>query len=137
MRYFYSRTKHDPPNSYGDCFSACLSTLLQSKVPHVVHDNPTPDVARRRLDDFLKPLGLAYAEFVIPGQLEFAEVLEWCAFFTAPANLHYILAGETVNGGHYVIGREDQIVHNPSPGVEIVKPFDDGYYWIGLIVKRI
>lgn len=111
---------------------------MQERVPHVLHDNCDAETARQRLDEWLEPRGWAFVEFVIPGDIGLPDVLHWAGHFTKSSRIHYILNGCTVKGtGHYVIGRGEEIVHNPSPGVDIVAPFEDGYYWIGLIVKRI
>ena len=137
MKIFSSTIKHDPPHAYGDCFSACLSTLLQEKVPHVLHDNCNAETSRQRLDEFLKPKGWAFVEFVVPGNKGVSEALHWAGSFTNASEIHYMLAGVTPKGtGHYVICKREDVVHNPSPGVDIVEPFEDGYFWIGLIVKR-
>ena len=137
MRNIYSSVEHNPPHSYGDCFRACIASLLEVQVPHVLHDNCTADLQRKRIDQWLKPRGLAFVEFPIaaPG---LKTALKFCNTFTQYSGIHYMLSGQTRREyGHYVVCRRNEVVHNPTPGVKIRKPFNDGVFWMGILVDRL
>jgi len=132
----FNATKHNPPHSYGDCFSACLSSILESPVPHVLHDGCNGEEKLRRLDAFLRPLSLAYLELPIKVWTT-DEFLDWAGYITAESRLHYTFLGITESGeGHYVVCHQNEIVHNPNPKAVIVRPFDDGYFWLGVLARR-
>lgn len=137
MKFFKSRTKHNPPHSYGDCFAACLSTLVGTKAPHVLHDGCDHGEAMTRLNRWLQPRGLAYVEYplAVPSVMD---ALAMAHYLTRYSGIHYMLMGLNEKGnGHWVVGLGDKIDHNPTQGSEIINPHDDGVFWIGLVVNRV
>ncbi len=136
MLKVYAAIKHNPPEAYGDCFRACLSSLLETEAPHVLHDGCDANEQRQRLDDWLRPRGLAFMEWPIQHH-NVLIALKIGRHYTRFSEINYMLSGVTVRGsGHYVVCRGEAIVHNPSPGWDIVEPFDDGVFWFGLIAER-
>ncbi len=37
------RVPHNPPHSYGDCFRACIASILEMDVPHFLDGNEDDD----------------------------------------------------------------------------------------------
>lgn len=138
MNYKYAQVTHAPPFQFGDCFAACMRTMLQNDdFPHVLHDGCDANTQRQRTDAFLKPLGLAFMEWPVTC-VKLSEACIWAGHATRFNDIHWMVAGCTIKeNGHYCIGKGNAIIHNPSEGVDIVAPFDDGVYWIGVIVNRV
>lgn len=137
MRKIYSTVLHNPPHSYGDCFRACLASVLETQVPHVLHDNCDAFQQRKRIDQWLKPRGLAFIEFPVTAQTP-PEALKIANVLTQWTGIHYLLSGETRKGtGHYVVCRKNKIVHNPTPAIKIVGPFAADVFWMGIIADRL
>lgn len=138
MRKIYSSIKHCPPLTYGDCFRACVASLLETPdVPHVLHDNCGAALQRQRLDLWLAPRGLAFIEFPLRVQ-SIEAALSLGSGFTQYCGIHYMLSGMTrKDTGHYIVCQGNAIAHNPAPGVHIIRPFDDGVFWLGLIADRL
>ena len=137
MRKIYTPAEHNPPHSYGDCFRACIASLLETDAPHVLHDNCSAERQRQRIDVWLAPRGLAFIEFPIAAKgvgtaLHVADVL------TKYSGVHYMLSGQSRHDrGHYVVCRGGEVVHNPTPAIKVTKPFPDGYFWMGIIADRL
>lgn len=108
---------------YGDCFRACIASLLEMEaheVPHFFGLAPNTNDAWLIADKFLEAHGLATAFIYFDGKLPIEHVLTTMAV-TNP-NIYYMLAGKSRNmTGHIVIGLNDAIVHDPS-GNGIVAP---------------
>lgn len=137
MRKTYSTVNHEPPHTYGDCFRACVASLLETDVPHVLHDNCSADRQRQRIDVWLKPRGLAFLEFPI-GAADLKAALKYGDTLTQWSGIHYMLSGLTHRDtGHYIVCRGGQVAHNPTPGIKIVKPFNEGVFWMGIIADRL
>lgn len=137
MKKIYSTVEHNPPHSYGDCFRACLASVLETQVPHVLHDNCDASRQRKRIDQWLKPRGLAFLEFPLAVETP-RQALKVAGSLTQWTGVHYMLSGVTRRGGgHYVVCRKNKIVHNPTPGIEIVGPFDNDVFWLGIIADRL
>jgi hypothetical protein len=137
VRKIYSTVLHNPPHTYGDCFRACLASLLETDVPHVLHDNCNAGRQRQRIDLWLQPRGLAFVEFPLAVPT-LKEALTFADTFTNYSGIHYLLSGLTHRDtGHYIVCCGAQVAHNPTPGSKIVKPFPDGVFWMGIIADRL
>jgi len=137
MRKIFSTVEHNPPHTYGDCFRACIASLLETDAPHVLHDNCDADRQRQRIDVWLAPRGLAFVEFPLAVPT-LKEALKFGGTFTQFSGIHYMLSGRSHRDtGHYIVCRGSQAAHNPTPGIKIVKPFADGVFWMGIIADRL
>lgn len=117
---YQSITKHDPDNGQiGDCFRACICSLLELPIEKVPHFATYPqDQWWSRVIDYMDAKG--YKVF--------------CGF-GAQADpkdkaLYYIATGTSLRGFlHSVIYREGKLVHDPHPdGGGVVDIVD--YMWI-------
>lgn len=129
-------TAHEPPNSFGDCYRACVASLLDMRnddVPHFFDDyaESTDGVlAHDRLTAFLRPRGLYPLGFTIADEHK----NHW---FDCLRGL-YILGGTTTRGTkHYVIATgRGTLVHDPHPTDKSgVGPDPDGTFCIVFFVK--
>lgn len=130
--------KHDPPNSYGDCLRACVASLLElgtCDVPHFLHDGCSGAVAQQRMTDWLLERKLQPFFIHLDGSsMTLAELLHHME--TSNPNAHYMLFGSTRDGGHVVIARGGEIVHNPAwDGARIVGPQPDGFWSICVLTQ--
>lgn len=138
MIYHYMTTKHNPPETYGDCFRACIASVLEADtieiVPHFVGDGCNDDdVIRARVRSYALTKGALPFFFAFPADsLTKSDVMEFMA--AVNPNINYIMFGNTIDGvRHAVVCRNDSQIHDPSPwqcGID--KPSDDGL-WVCMI----
>jgi len=128
-------TKHEPPESVGDCFRCCIASIMDlpaSEVPHVYegagYEDKTGAVGKKRLDDWLAGLGLFFMEFrFTPEGLK-----DWRGYM----NCHHTLSGIGPRGFlHCCVGYGGEVVHDPHPSRAGITP-DDGHYLVGFICKK-
>lgn len=121
--------KHDPPNSYGDCYRCAIASILEvaaEDVPHVyLHGNDYWDTGKKLLDEWLAKQNLYIFEFCINA----ANMEHW-------SNLGYhLLSGVSPRGSHACVGHGGKLVHNPNPLNDGLKPYEDGTYQLGFICR--
>ena len=132
--------RHDPDNGvYGDCQRTAIACLLDRRpedVPHFMEDGVLPEVADKRIDDWLTMLNLKM--IFVPFQGELADVMDMQARFMP--GLHYLLVGKSRTGvGHVVVCKDRDIVHDPSQNDSgIIGPCEEsGMYWIQYLGARV
>ena len=123
--------KHRPDDGvYGDCHRACIASILElgiDDVPHFLHDGDQ-EKAHERINQWfeeneLRGISIAYDTYPLT------------AMKNLNPGMYYILTAMSTNDvGHAVVCLEDQIVHNPAEGAEIVGPIN-GFYWIEVLVS--
>lgn len=95
---------HDPPDSYGDCFRACVASVLTvpgAAVPHFLADGGEggwwSDFVQWCADRGLEPYEQSAARFMPPG--------------------FYIGTGKSPRGdwNHAVVLRDRELAHDPHP----------------------
>lgn len=126
--------RHDPPNSYGDCFRTAIASLLDTdrdEVPHFF--DKCSDDWLKDAEAWLLTKGLTLFEFPIGGELE--DVLSAVARWNP--DRYYLLLGKSPRGvNHQVIALNDKIVCDPAiEGGGLIGPCTkSGYYWITLLL---
>lgn len=128
-------TKHNPPDSVGDCFPCCIASILEiprADVPHIFEGEGWLDesgkVGIKRLQDWLAPQGLYYMEFAI----KVADLPAWKPFLEC----HYVFSGVSPRGHrHATVGFNGELAHDPHTDRAGVEP-DEGMYSLGFLVKR-
>lgn len=106
---------HDGDKSIGDCFRACVASILElpcEEVPHVVAMGKDSDDSRRLLNEWLKPLGFHFVELQWP-EGEDASILAW----VVPRG-YYVFSGPSPRWPdcwHSCVGLGGKIVHDPHP----------------------
>lgn len=109
--------KHDPPRSQGDCWRACIASILELPTAHVPHfldncevgDQEQARAAYRRFSDWLARRGLFYIEVHPNGDL--LDQLEDYPLYT-------IATGPSPNFegiDHSVVSWGITIAHDPAP----------------------
>lgn len=115
----YMKFRHDPPNTHGDCFRACVASILEldiETVPHFHSDGCQDDgEITDRLNDWLfTHHDLIKWGYAYPGFVSLDDVLKFTGMNNP--NIHYILHGATSSDeAHAVICRNNAMVHDPSP----------------------
>ncbi len=129
----YMQFRHEPPTTFGDCFRACVASILEldiNTVPHFHSDGCQDDgEITDRLNDWLfsehELLKWAYA---YPGSVPLADVMHYTGLNNP--ELHWILHGRTASGeAHAVICHGSVMVHDPSPWQTggIVEPYENAW----------
>ncbi len=116
-----SITDHNPTEGrFGDCFRACIATILDLPIEHVPH---TMAYDERSVDDpgqwygwltaWLAERGLTYME-IRTGDTTPAR---WLADLVAGGlQLDHVISGQGPRGHrHCVVGRNGTMVHDPHP----------------------
>ena len=125
---------HDPDKGVvGNCFAACLASLLEislEDVPHFVETSP--DAWQKDLNQWLAARGLAFVDVWCPNPTNF----QWYVTEQLGHVGFYILSGPSPRHkdvDHAVIAKGGEIVFDPHPSKAGIA---DGYRWIGLLVNR-
>lgn len=129
------RTKHQPPDSYGDCLRACVASIMDmdgDAVPHFFEINDG-EYAMNALREWLQPLG--YAPFAMHLNDDTFEDLMFNMEASNP-NSVYILIGSIGDGDHAAVYKGGQKLHNPAwYPMPFVGPAANGFWSILLIAK--
>ena len=136
MTPVFSEARHDPEAGfYGDCYSACLASILDlplSRVPHFFNDDREPSAIQfARLDDWLREQSLTRFSFLWRGEdTNLRSVLD--TLETLNRDRYMILGGRVgASGDHAVVICGGEIAHNPSRGgATIDSPSSDGFYHV-------
>lgn len=135
---------HNPAEGrYGDCFRACIASLLDlpaEEVPHfcdgldddAAEDAPgAVDAARRFI---FEHTGCTYVEFPVTADDLDTMLSSFCARLK---DVHYTLLGASGRANHVVVGCGDKIVHDPTYGTPhgIKGPCRDGLFWVGVLLR--
>lgn len=129
--------KHDPPNSYGDCFRACIASLLAypdaEQIPHFYRDGND----ERGLIEFkewlthchkLKPFYMA-----MPGKTPHEHIFEMMSGVNT--DIEYLLFCQCGGENHVLICQNDKIIHDPAwYSSQISGPCDNGFWVIVVLV---
>lgn len=106
----FCRVKHNPPETYGDCWRACIATMLDIErpedVPHFAEDGCSFEESIKRIRAFLAPHNAYLTHF--SAELQHTDVLAFMA--ERNPDIDYLLCSEN----HVVVCRNDQIVHDPA-----------------------
>lgn len=136
MKPLKQRFRHNPPETFGDCASACLASLLELQIDEVPHFSKLfwegRDGWGKAEKEFLHSKGLRKVQFGYSCDLQ--DMLKYMK--EANPDTYYILLGKSRNGtAHDVIGLNDQIVWDPSiDNSGIVEPCEEGAYYISVFV---
>ena len=129
------KIQHAPGNGvFGDCFRACVASLLELPAEDVPHFCETGmEGAVERCDAWLNERGLAL--FAIPFTADSPELVMRTVAHNNDG-IYYLLTGTSRSGcNHSVVCLGDSIAHDPSPiSAGIVGPTQDGFYWVEVLV---
>lgn len=123
--------QHNPPETWGDCYRACVASILElscEDVPHVYADGEV-DGARKRMRKFLNSLGWFVVEFGWNVSDDYSNA----QFFKDMRNmidpeLYFIVSGRGSFGGkHCVVYKSGRPVHDPQSQIaRHLKPDNSG-----------
>lgn len=140
MKFHTARIKHDPPNSYGDCFRTSLACLLDcdkpEDVPHFFDDNPQIDKVWNDVCAWLNERKLASFFIHYPGECSIDEI--GTSMKHSNPGLAYIVFGSTAaNTDHCAIYRDDAQIHNVAWfGGSLVGPASNGFWTVYVVVPK-
>jgi hypothetical protein len=128
----------------GDCFRTCIACVLNEAapddVPHVLEltwnwntsNKFVVPEAHKILNDWLASRGLKFFETPLYATLE--QLKTYLKHYYP--DQHVVIGCNSIHGGHSVVMKNDDYMWDTSKDKSgCVGPMDDGYYWIGLIVK--
>jgi hypothetical protein len=111
MKFQNQSVKHDPPNSYGDCFRTTIANLLgldAVDVPHFLDQDRQWPEALAMVNEFLRPYGLCFMML----NIRESEVRNSFGY----SGLHYEGGGDTCRGTvHSSVFCDGKLVHDPHP----------------------
>lgn len=130
------QTTHDPDaDSTGDCYRACLASLLDlpaEAVPHFYAAGVSPEAAAAHSDRWLAERGLVTFQILYP-EATIVDLLDDMDYLNE--GKLYMLTGTSSFGNHHVvICSGGKIIHDPS-GSGIVAPCKDGAYRVTVLAK--
>lgn len=110
----FMNIRHDPPGSYGDCFRACVASVLEIEdVPHFFFDGPAPEVALERLQKYLlQHHNLLPFQIGYPGVTPLTELLEGMEGDN-PGAKFILTCGVIGFSEHAVVCGDGKILHDP------------------------
>lgn len=126
----------------GDCWRTCIACLLNAdspaSVPHYLWDMFSLDDDNwqhvlAKQNEWLSSKGLRFVEYpVTAGSLEGLR-----AYLAHYYKDMYVMVGcNSKHGGHEVIMKNGDYMWDPSKDDSgCVGPMNDGYYWIGNLIK--
>ena len=115
MKYFMQETKHNPPESYGDCIRTCIACLLDREpltVPNFFDPRQCEELPGQYADPWAVMEQWLFDERLTSVKIHVGGDLASLQRYMAAMNdgVLYILMGD----GHAVIGCGDTIIHDPS-----------------------
>lgn len=113
---------HDPPNTYGDCYRACIASIIEVPTIAIPHPGVRGEEHWRDeikvMDRWLAERG--YWTFGIKiFDKDLAEYQEYAIGY-------YLLGGKSPRAPHFVVARHGNIVHDPHPEGGGLVADDDG-----------
>lgn len=125
----------------GDCFRtsiACILNLRPSEVPHFVEQVYGTDESCIKLAQewLLREHDINYAEFPLVCD-DKAHLFKWVSSYF-PGDMHLTLGCSSRNGNHSVVIRPDGYIWDPSiDNSGCIGPMGDGYWWLGILSKKL
>jgi hypothetical protein len=124
----------------GDCFRACVASILELSLDDVPHffvkqrtgTKVTPQL-ETAMQDWFRKLGLGFV--TLPVQADTPNEAMGL-FGNRYPNLYYILIGQSIKGvNHAVVCRGPYMAHDPArPAMGLAAPQENGLFLIGLLV---
>lgn len=108
-----SQVCHNPPESHGDCFRACVASILElpiQEVPHFFHDGDDAE-GEERLAAFLESHGLVLFGVSIDPEYQLLD------FIAGRRDIYHLVYGKVKADSdvrHCVVGLNGDIVFDPS-----------------------
>ena len=135
---YMCQTKHDPENgTYGDCFRACVASILEIEPDDVPHfcELGEPVTNNDRLTEWLSAQGLASFFVVLDGSASRDDLLEHVG--TMNPDAYYMLFGQNSEGDHVVVCKGSRVVHNPAWIPQpITRPSSNGFWGVMVLARR-
>ncbi len=111
MKFHYQNTKHNPPESYGDCMRTCIACLIDRDPATVPNWFDPSQICEgynswAAMDEWLSDVGYVMAKIDVAGDLESLQKY----MQSMNPGILYILAGD----GHAIIMSGGKVLHDPS-----------------------
>lgn len=124
----------------GDCFRACVASLLEVEPASVPHFFEHGDAERgfANLDVWLlHTRDLSWIEFAWPGDVPLNDLL--ASLEDANPGTYYVIGGIGAGGGnHVVIARGGMIVHDPGwNNAGLRGPNSNGVWTVGILASAL
>lgn len=130
-------TRHNPPDTYGDCVRACIASMLElpaTDVPHFYRDGCDAETGTQRMREYLATLGYCAFYVAYDGGSSLDELQR--VMMQINPGITYMLFGSTEDCDHIVICRDGITLHDPAwVRVPIIGPSSNGFWGIMVLVK--
>lgn len=122
------KVKHNPPEQYGDCIAACISSIADHDVPHV-YNGGSAENAWQEIRKSLKTIGKSV--LIFPIETDPHDFMK-----ETNEDIYYMLIGRTERGeDHAVVCLNGEVKHDPAwYRSKMVRPHSCGLWLIGVIV---
>lgn len=108
------KTKHNPPDTYGDCLQACVASMLNmdmSEVPHF-HRDGDDQRGNKEFKDWLQVIGLRPFYMAFPSDVPLKNIFTMMEGVNT--EIEYLLFCSVNDGDHCVVCKNDQVIHDPA-----------------------
>jgi len=115
---------HDPENgTYGDCFRACIASLLErdpKDVPHFCGYDDSKEITGKwniDVNKWLAQYGFAYVEWPVSSQEDYEPFFKQREENHPNYPLYHVITGNSPNfenTSHAVVGKNGKVFHDPS-----------------------
>jgi hypothetical protein len=123
---------HDPPHSYGDCFRACIASILEiepTDIPHPYEGGEDGwDNRYKVMLNYLREKHKVWIAFVAVFESDLHH-------FLSDYDGYVLLGGNSPRGPHLVVADRTGIVHNPNPLNDGLVADNRGMYNIGFVCR--
>lgn len=133
--YRFCKTKHNPPESYGDCVKACIDTILdRDDTPHVF-DERNGEESWEELRKWLASIDYAPFITMFDPSLSLNEFFE--EMKTNNPESVYMLLAQSAGSDHCIICQGGEIVHNPAWYKQPINGPHSIGAWITIVIGKI
>ena len=135
MKYDFCTVRHNPPETYGDCMRACVSTLIGNNPPHFFHDGCDGDTGANRLNEWLAQFGYISAWTYFTDDYTLDEIMHMHGH-NNPGVPAILIGSNRYDEAHCVCIEGGELLHDPSLNRCTVTDPQCGYWSIVYIVKK-
>lgn len=134
------QTKHNPPESYGDCVRACVASILELNPDQVPNFFATDNElqAHAMLREWLNDNHRMIPAFFLLKPTDNEDAIYYVLKYMNDNyhDIYYILFCNS-GGDHAVVGFNNEIVHNPAWVRSPIKGPHSSGYWIVYILAKL
>lgn len=124
---------HLPPEQFGDCYRACIASILEVSIDTVPHCGARGEAhwheEHAKLDAWLadRDMFIVFHKFDAKHTAENIELWKGVGY--------HLIGGRSPRGPHFTVGLAGVVIHDPSPLGGGLVPDEDGTWSFGYLVR--